>query len=525
MLKFIVSDRQRLFSGQSARNTIFLSFSSWNDYSYRTLFNMEYVDAGGTIHVIGQIKIGFKGQEISVSTYAKIKKEFTELNSDFFSLAESPEFYENLYNIDGELCRDVLKRLNCVVIDSKALDIAWKENVFKTSLLRDVNINTIQGQFSRLINGYGLLTDFDFQFVRKDHEYSDLNLEFSVEPYTLPPSNIHAIIGRNGIGKTTLLNEMVSSLVGKEKPKNAFFEAAYGGGKITDGYFSTVISVAFSAFDPFTPISEQSDPLLGTCYYYIGLKNTDNSKSGNLLTDISNLRSKCARSIYNCLSDDSKKNAWMEAIANLESDTNFRDLRLGNLSGLSASELEIACISCMERMSSGHAIVFMTISSLVEKLQDKTLVLFDEPESHLHPPLLSAFIRALSKLLSRRNGVAIIATHSPVVVQEVPKTCCWVLNRFGNEMRSERPSIETFAENVGTLTKEVFKLEMEQSGFHKLLKEKVDEGLSFDEILKAFKRKIGFEGKAILLSMITLRDMEAKVEIIDDEDEDEDGDL
>lgn len=291
-----------------------------------------------------------------------------------------------------------------------------------------------------------------------------------------------------------------------KKPKKTFFEDAITGKIITDDYFSTVISVSFSAFDPFNPFSEQSDPLLGTCYYYIGLKKAINKKGDNPIEDVRQLRQKCAQSIYNCCSDDSKREAWVEAITNLESDTNFKDLNLKDIINLPTNKLQYECLARMEKMSSGHVIVFMTISSLVEKVQDKTLVLFDEPESHLHPPLLSAFIRALSNLLSRRNGVAIIATHSPVVVQEIPKNCCWILTRFGDEMTYGRPVIETFAENVGTLTKEVFKLEMEQSGFHKLLKENVDEGLDFDDILRKFKKKIGFEGKAILMSMIMLRD-------------------
>ena len=143
----------------------------------------------------------------------------------------------------------------------------------------------------------------------------------------------------------------------------------------------------------------------------------------------------------------------------------------------------------------------------------------DEPESHLHPPLLSAFIRALSNLLSRRNGIAIIATHSPVVVQEIHKNCCWVLTRFGDEMKCARPSVETFAENVGTLTKEVFKLEMERSGYHKILKDQVDKGLSFEDINHRFKRKIGFEGQAILMSMIILRDNDIKNNISGGDDD------
>ena len=124
----------------------------------------------------------------------------------------------------------------------------------------------------------------------------------------------------------------------------------------------------------------------------------------------------------------------------------------------------------------------------------------------------------MSNLLHRRNGVAIIATHSPVVVQEVPKSCCWVLTRFGDITKFSRPKIETFAENVGTLTKEVFRLEMEESGYHKLLKRKVDDGLSFEDIIRDFGGKIGFEGRAVLMSMVMLRDS-SESPFIGDEDE------
>jgi predicted ATP-dependent endonuclease of OLD family len=51
--------------------------------------------------------------------------------------------------------------------------------------------------------------------------------------------------------------------------------------------------------------------------------------------------------------------------------------------------------------------VLLTITRLVETVEERTLVLLDEPEAHLHPPLLSAFVRSLSDLLINRNGVAI----------------------------------------------------------------------------------------------------------------------
>ncbi|HDR1506241.1 TPA: ATP-binding protein, partial [Pasteurella multocida] len=120
-------------------------------------------------------------------------------------------------------------------------------------------------------------------------------------------------------------------------------------------------------------------------------------------------------------------------------------------------------------MSSGHAFVLLTITQLVAKVEEKTLVLLDEPESHLHPPLLSAFIRTLSELLDNRNAIAIVATHSPVVLQEIPKSCIWKIVRTGIETKAYRLVTETFGENIGILTREVFGLEVEKSGFHKLL--------------------------------------------------------
>ncbi len=86
--------------------------------------------------------------------------------------------------------------------------------------------------------------------------------------------------------------------------------------------------------------------------------------------------------------------------------------------------------------------MLLTITRVVETLEERSLVLLDEPEAHLHPPLLSAFIRSLSDLLVNRNGVAIVATHSPVILQEVPKSCAWRIRRIGRQAKIERPTTE-----------------------------------------------------------------------------------
>ncbi len=131
----------------------------------------------------------------------------------------------------------------------------------------------------------------------------------------------------------------------------------------------------------------------------------------------------------------------------------------------------------------------------------------DEPEEHLHPPLVAAFMNALSNILSFRNGVGIIATHSPVIVQEVPKRCVWILKRAGNYLLPTRPQIETYGENLGELTSEIFRFEVDKSGFHKELMEVAQKCTTYEEAKDRFQNELGKEARAIL--KIQMYDKEA----------------
>ena len=153
-------------------------------------------------------------------------------------------------------------------------------------------------------------------------------------------------------------------------------------------------------------------------------------------------------------------------------------------------------------LSSGHKVVLLTITSCVAEIEERSILFLDEPENHLHPPLLSALIRALSDLLRKRNGVAIVSTHSPVVLQEVPRSCVWLLTRYGHEdVKPERLKVQTFGTSLGTLIDDVFSFEVNQSGFHKLMVEAAEEYDDFDAALKAYHGQLGNEA-SILLRML-----------------------
>ncbi|MCK5347102.1 MAG: ATP-binding protein, partial [Candidatus Heimdallarchaeota archaeon] len=491
--------------------TVYLKIDHWNDFSFVTMFYLSLHDDQGQLHDIGNIKIGFRGQDTSKSTYEMLGNDFEFLPEGYFSLGTDVDYYRQLADVPKNFREDLLGSLNDMVFEPSHMNVAQGENVFRTSLLRDVSLSVIKGQFTRVLGGHLPLTDFKISYRRPDEErMAGIELDFSVKAGSKPSTNIHALIGRNGVGKTTLLNGMIEAITNIGKSSGQFFDIeGWQRPPIAEDYFSSLVSVSFSAFDPFKPPSEQPDPSKGACYFYIGLKNTDGDDR-HTLKGLPDLRIEFVDALKSCFSQRGRRNRWESAICALESDENFAEMQLLRLVQYTGVELEEKALALIKRMSSGHAIVLLTVTKLVARVEEKTLVLIDEPESHLHPPLLSAFIRSLSELLHDRNGVAIIATHSPVVLQEMPKTCVWKINRVRLEIASSRPEEETFGENVGTLTREIFGLEVVKSGFHTLLMESVAKGGSYEDSLNEYSHQLGFEARAILKALVMHRDRKGR---------------
>jgi predicted ATPase len=521
MMNFVVMDisANRPVTGI---NTAYLNIDNWNDYSFITMFYLTVFDETGKKHEIGNVKIGFKGQTTDKGTYITLENVFSPLSDQYFSLGTDVEYYKNLEKLDEQLRVSVLTGLQDIVYKPEKLKEIEDEKVLNTSLFRDVTLSEVHGQFSRVLAGLAELSNFDFNFVRQNVDgFCDLKIPFAVKVGSIPSTNIHTFIGRNGCGKTTILNGMIDAITNPSNDECFFTESnLFTESRIPNGYFRSLVSVSFSAFDPFSPPQEQPDPAKGTRYFYIGLKNRENNESLNSLGD---LRKDFVSALIGCLNNKDKKNLWLDAISNLSSDQNFEDMGLSILNTRFVNlkekhqniqvyndkfiELFYQDISnYLQRMSSGHAIVFFTITRLVNTVGEKSLVLLDEPEGHLHPPLLSAFLRTLSDLLYVKNGVAIIATHSPVVLQEIPKSSVWKVLRSREAITVKRPELETFGENLGVLTREVFGLEVASSGCHSLLAKSVELGLSYDEILARYKNQIGLEGRTVLKAMVLSRD-------------------
>ncbi|MFT8554719.1 MAG: AAA family ATPase [Zymomonas mobilis] len=492
------------------KNEVYLNRDNWNDYSFVTLFGVTVFDENGKKQELPDVRIGFIGQTTFDSTYSKLHSEFSELEFEclpegFFSLGVNVNYYKNLYSkFSEEWTKNFLTCLKDVVWDQNLLEKIKGEKVFQKSHIRSTTIRDIQDNYASVLKGDVLLTDFDFNFfLPASDEMAEFDLEFKVKANSTPSTNIHALIGRNGVGKTTLLNSMVKAIVTPEENGPFFYDLDIfmEKSKLQENYFSSLVSVAFSVFDPFDPpkVNEKGR------YSYIGL-NHYTGEDGAILKSKQEIFDEFVDGLSNCFKDEIRKNRWIKAIETLKSDQNFCEMNFLSLEKLTGTKLKDEARSLISKMSSGHAIVIIIMTLLVSKVNEKTIVLIDEPETHLHPPLLSALMRSLSQLLHNRNAVAIIATHSPVVLQEIPKSCVWKVFRSLSASEKKRPDTETFGENVGILTREVFGLEVERSGFHTVLSNLVEKGGSYNDILNELGDALGYEAQGILRAMVINRD-------------------
>lgn len=571
----------------NTNDIIYLRSLPYDDYGYDTTFEMRIKKENELIY-IGIVKVGCfnlyskvphdtsQGGYPSCSVSLSLKNsEITNLEDDYFSLGQDISYYKNIVSNFPSQDKEIFMIMKDLASDLDRFYELYNNGtqILKDSLLRNIHTVNVK-QFSRYVNNEDELTPYDITF-----NYYEQELKIKVQPNSFPPSNIHVVIGRNGVGKTWLLYQILQKLLlnsnipvefcGSDKYK-VDDEFTFEG---EDESFAGIIGISHSIFDDalcLLPKEEQSKGEVTSKqiddfrkkYQYIGLvhktliknKNIQNDNSRNtdsevmddeilsigqvlngeslagLLTenpnknglidkteyinttkDIDELKNEFINAIVELKKDQNKVKLYIETCDNLGNDPMFtenkfiellkwyltRDQYLLENKKITKSRVEGAIMKQFGRLSSGHMIIMLSITLLTKCIYEKSIILLDEPETHLHPPLLSTYIRSLSFLLSKRNAVAIIATHSPIVLQEVPKSCVTRLERDRDGMKFDVLPIETFATSVDTLTREVFALELFETGFYKMIKDVSEKTFEYTYYDK-FKEQVGFLGQVLI---------------------------
>lgn len=507
--------RNTLQTPPGATNCAFLIPDGWDDWGkYKTVFHLDVIDEAGISHRIGQVKIGQIGLKPSNMVQPgyrspEIPDSFDNLTEAFFSLGQGEDYYTALNQLNPKLQHQVLTGLRDCAFDLAIFEKNINELVMHESLLRSVQSNNVRNRLYRLAHGHSQLTRFDFSYVFPPTAGTvSPVMSFSVTPESHPPTNVHVLIGRNGAGKTRCMRLILEALLGRTNPDGSSpGTIALQNDENNQWSFAGIVLISFSAFDDFdlNPLATDN---IGSVQVGLRHSSRDGETHAGRLKSPPELAVDFRVSLERCR-QGLRAERWRAAVTTLEVDDLFAEANVSALldvpDDISIDVWRRHTESIFRRMSSGHAIILLTITRLVELVDEKTLVLLDEPEGHLHPPLLAAFIRCLSDLLVKRNGVAIVSTHSPVVLQEVPQLCVWKLRRSRLVNVVERPTIQTFGENIGLLTREVFGLEVTRSGFHQLLEGAVATGLTYEEINGYFNNQIGAEARAIVKALIADR--------------------
>lgn len=486
-LKFLVRTRTQPIP-RSLRSVFFLTTDGWNDYGYVVQFHLSYVDKNGRSTRLGAVKIlqgTAKGASSEVEEATKLPSEFSMLGENFISLGQEDDYYKLLHEILGSKASVVLDSLR---------DIAWRPalatdfeptSAFRNAMMRENGAHRARRFGRAWAIGQEVNEKLDFKYVGSiDGADASVEADFSFNRKDPLPGRIVGIIGRNAVGKTRFLASLgadLAQIARTSADKMTEREERFPGGR---PLFTRVITISYSAFDRFKrPASDSS-----SSYVYCGIR----SEKGGLsrVSLVETYRRNQAR--IRKLDLQSSWTRYMQAILGDLGDQLTESLR----QEIDSTEVEDEALSLL---SSGQSILAHFVTALLAWIQPNSLVLFDEPETHLHPNAVASLFLVFSEILEKFDSYAVVATHSPVVIQEIPAKRVIVFSREQNVTVASPLSLESFGESVTELTKHVFETIEVDNVYRRTLKDLAYDH-SVDEVLARFEQGLSINAQAYLLA-------------------------
>jgi len=404
----------------------------WNDYGYYILYNLILYKTRDESIEIGNVKILDKRTDSTI-----IPDSFTSLDHNFCSLGQSLEYYEKIKKNFPETFIDILNSLNDIAINDEKAAAFKSEKGYKDGLMRFGSAEkAFTGAKMLLLENKKAVNDqlaFSYSvMVTGANSKHEVFFDFILD--TELPFRINVLIGKNGTGKTQFLGSMVYSISGIKYP-NSF--------QPYNPLFDRVIAISYSLFDDF-PKPEETTVF---SYKYIGLR----TKEEEIISDLK-LGEKLRKALKLIL-DEERSQIWYNAVNRI---IPLENLGLDNEKALNDDYINALSYENAKRLSSGQSITLFILTELIAHIKEGSLILFDEPETHLHPSAISQLINVLYEILDAYKSYAIISTHSPIIVQDIPAKYITIFDRQGNSPIIRKLPIESFGENLSTLTSKIF---------------------------------------------------------------------
>lgn len=525
-----------------------LQQDNWNDFSFRTLYQLYYNTPGEDATLIGGVKILRRGQ--TDSDGLQVKENFDSLSEEFCSVGTSLDYYQRLNSIPAEARTRIVNALRDVAIrpdlrEEFSVEFGWKTSLFRGNsdwhrYLEDAHA-LYSNNFSALVDTQETLTflpglgstAIELNFSA-DHPMLTLVPHRRIGPSrkrVVLPERVMVLVGRNGSGKSTLLSRIAH--VAFAAPDQRLLPHIRRFGQFTPDAigFMRVITVSYSAFDSFTIPGDREDALSQAArdiekgegrFVFCGLrdivaearhdieqaKNSEPPVPDEMLR-INDRRTSTRLKTIDQLADEfatlvgrinaaNKQELFKAALEPLMQDPSFAEMGGDGLDGLLGERPRETFLE----WSTGHKIALHVVASLVAYAARRSLVLFDEPEMHLHPPLAAALMHSVRLILEESNAVCIVATHSPVILQETMARHVRIVKRVGEDLEIQQPKLETFGENIGILTYDAFGLTATSSDFHLALNQLTDGLRSIEEIDPIFSPGLSSQARAYVLARL-----------------------
>ncbi|MEH6565489.1 MAG: AAA family ATPase [Halopseudomonas sp.] len=459
--------------------SVLLSKIDWDDYSYSTKFFVEFFVAGKSTD-LGAVKImstdlddGSDLANRKSNTVTKLPGDFQELSDEYFSLGQELEYYRELSNLAVSDSEEILKGLRDCATFCKPSEKVRTHKAFWDSLIRGSEAKKCLEEGEKYYRKIDKKSKIEFSYKSKVFKNAESKLDFVFDIDSSLPSTVNVLIGRNGSGKTRLLSKLSEDIVSGSDDR--VFSPSRP-------LISRVVAISYSAFDNFKiPAVSESG---GKDYRYIGMRKRSEHEEYKIKTNEDHWED-----ISNAISIISDK-ALIAEIERFIAVSMFE--QVFNVQDLTALE------PVFNQMSSGQKISLSIICQLLAFLEDDSLVLFDEPENHLHPGLLWSMMVSFDKVLKIKKSFAIVATHSPLILQQVPSEYVNVVNRYGSVITAEKLSTETFGENLQAIMERVFGFVDLEYDYKSIFASLLDSGFTKENIEKLFFNGLSLQARTVL---------------------------
>lgn len=430
----------------------------WNDYSSRTWFSLFYYDADENQMLIGDLKLM---HDTESNTFEVIKDGFGEpLTEHFCSLGMETSYYYNLVKkINDKGVIDEILTYLCDCTHNNLLYEKYRDHTrFRESLMRDMSSQEALNAAEYILNDDDPDTAFSFTFDYHPDYDTTKAARWDVAFSQKKPSYLRTIgvIGENGVGKTMLLTNFVEALLQDQLPDTLNKKP----------HFQSCVAICSSARDGQLRISSNNKTLYKSCC----LRQKDDATYESMLGAIEGvilerpmLYGESVSKLYYITLKEHLGNNFIDGLFSID-DSDFTNVK----TTLNRDKLK----NLIDIFSSGQLQMFEMITYLYAHIHLSSLILFDEPEVHMHPSLIMNFMPLLNRLLKEFKSFAIICTHSPLVIRELVQKNVYRMT-VDDEMSPtiNRVGFRTFGEDISVLYRQIFEYDETKSYYRQVIRD------------------------------------------------------